>query len=83
VWGELPLWVPPDQGPHWWNADTGAAHARGLRTRPIARTVADTWEWLRAEGMPETAPRPTAPGSQPPTLTPEKEAKVLAAVHPG
>jgi 2'-hydroxyisoflavone reductase len=83
VWGELPLWVPPDQGPHWWNADTGAAHARGLRTRPIAGTVADTWEWLRAEGMPETAPRPTAPGSQPPTLTPEKEAKVLAAVHPG
>jgi hypothetical protein len=83
VWGELPLWVPPDQGPHWWNADTGAAHARGLRTRPIADTVADTWEWLRAEGMPETAPRPTAPGSQPPTLTPEKEAKVLAALHPG
>jgi 2'-hydroxyisoflavone reductase len=84
-WGELPLWLPPELGPHWWNVDSAPAHAAGLRCRPIADTVADTWAWLRAEwpgpdGLPPAVPRPTAPDSQPATLTPEKEAAILTAV---
>jgi nucleoside-diphosphate-sugar epimerase len=78
-WGELPLWLPPDQGPNWWNVDTAPAHARGLRCRPLRDTVADTWAVQRVAGMAPPAPRPTAAGSAPATLSPEKEAAVLAA----
>ena len=52
-WTELPIWVPPDgelAGLH--AGDVSAAFAEGLRCRPVADTVADTWEWLQAEGDP-------------------------------
>lgn len=45
---ELPLWAP--DGPHmanFWNASTARAEAAGLRARPVAETVRDTWAWLR------------------------------------
>lgn len=52
-WTHLPIWVPPTgelAALH--DADTGAAAAAGLRCRPMADTVADTWAWLQAEGTP-------------------------------
>jgi len=53
-WTELPIWVPPDgelAGLH--AGDVTAAHAHGLRCRPVAETVRDTWTWMQAEGDPE------------------------------
>ena len=57
-WTDLPVWVPPtgELGPlH--DADTTAAQAAGLRCRPVAETVADTWAWLQAEGWPQAPSR--------------------------
>ena len=49
--------------------------AAGLRCRPVAETVADTWRWLRdIGGAAPQRPDRTAVG-----LDPEVEAKVLAA----
>lgn len=48
-WSQLPIWVPPGHPArplHETNTDRAAA--AGLRCRPMARTVADTWEWLRS-----------------------------------
>ena len=54
-WTELPIWVPPTgelSGLHCGNVSM--AQAAGLRCRPIAETIADTWKWLIAEGDPAT-----------------------------
>lgn len=52
-WTELPVWLPPD---HEYAAlhdgDVSRALALGLANRPVEQTVADTWEWVRTEGMP-------------------------------
>ncbi|HEY3545571.1 MAG TPA: NAD-dependent epimerase/dehydratase family protein [Propionicimonas sp.] len=55
-WTELPIWLPPTgeyAGLH--DGDVSAAYAAGLACRPVAETVADTWAWLRAEGLPAPA----------------------------
>ncbi|MFL6062351.1 MAG: NAD-dependent epimerase/dehydratase family protein [Marmoricola sp.] len=52
-WTSLPIWVPPTgelAALH--DGDTTAAASAGLVCRPMAETVADTWDWLRAEGTP-------------------------------
>ena len=75
-WTELPIWVPPDgelAGLH--AGDVSAAYARGLRCRPVADTVADTWSWLLAEGDPDSV----SSGSV--GLPREREESVLAAVR--
>lgn len=57
-WTELPIWAPPTgeiSGLH--DGDVGAAYAAGLRCRPVAETVADTWAWLQREGMPPGSTR--------------------------
>ncbi|MGW5969049.1 NAD-dependent epimerase/dehydratase family protein [Streptomyces sp. NPDC055186] len=76
-WTQLPVWVPPDSEAHGalHRADVSRAVATGLRSRPVAETVADTWRWLRAIGG--TAPR--RPDRTFRGLDPEVEAKVLAA----
>jgi 2'-hydroxyisoflavone reductase len=75
-WTELPLWLPPEEFPGTWAVGTARAQAAGLRCRPIAATVADTWAWLRDGGEDEldawhAEVRPTG-------LTPEREAELLA-----
>ena len=78
-WTELPIWAPPAgelAGLH--DGDVGRAVAAGLRCRPIAETVADTWAWMQTEGEPP--PRTDRP---PVGLDPEKERAVLATVAPG
>lgn len=76
-WLDLPVWVPPGEDHdaiH--RTDVSKALATGLRCRPVAETVADTWRWLSALGgtAPQRSDRPVV------GLDPEVEAKVLAAV---
>ncbi len=72
AWTELPIWVPPTgeaAGLH--DGNVTAAYAAGLTCRPVAETIAATWQWIQAEGYP-----PARPGTG---LDPAKEREVLAA----
>ncbi|MFF3325953.1 NAD-dependent epimerase/dehydratase family protein [Streptomyces sp. NPDC002889] len=76
-WSDLPIWVPQAEQPELYNAvhtlDVSRALAAGLRCRPVADTVEDTWAWLTSIGG--TAPqRPDRPVLG---LSPELEAKIL------
>ncbi len=73
-WTELPVWVPPDNeliGLH--TGNVSAAYAAGLSCRPVEETVADTWNWLQAEGYPPPQPDRPAHG-----IDPRREREVLA-----
>ena len=74
-WAELPYWIPdsPDTAGFWAVSGASAA-AAGLRTRPFADTVADTWAWLRSGGEVRAAP-----GTPPFGLPTAKERQVLEA----
>ena len=77
-WTELPLWTPDT--PEFagiWQVDTSKAQAAGLRCRPVAETVRDTWVWLRDLGIPDRLMRyrDTVPE---PGVDAEKEARILA-----
>jgi nucleoside-diphosphate-sugar epimerase len=79
-WTDLPIWVPPTgelAGLH--DCDVSAAHAAGLRCRPMEETVADTWAWLQREGTP-TPPTARAGGLG---LTPEQERRLLGSPEAG
>jgi nucleoside-diphosphate-sugar epimerase len=74
-WTELPIWLPPGgkyAGLH--DGDVSAAYAAGMACRPVEQTVADTWDWLQAEGDP-----PGRPGHG---LDPGREREVLASLGP-
>lgn len=71
-WTELPLWRT---APGAWAVDASAARAVGLRCRPLAETVADTWEWLSSGGAPVEHPRWAEHG-----IAPEREAQILAGL---
>lgn len=76
-WSELPLWLPQDGGAGAWQVGTARAQAAGLRCRPIADTITDTWAWLRdggAAGLGDWHTERRATG-----LTPEHEAALLAS----
>jgi nucleoside-diphosphate-sugar epimerase len=60
-WMDLPIWVPPGEDYAFFHgADVSKALAAGLRCRPVADTVSDTWSWLRGlDGEPpQRADRP-------------------------
>jgi 2'-hydroxyisoflavone reductase len=75
-WTELPVWLPPGElhdAMH--QGDVSRALAEGLRCRPVAETVAATWEWLwRLDGR-----APHRPDRPPVGLDPEREAEVLGS----
>ncbi|MGW5095126.1 NAD-dependent epimerase/dehydratase family protein [Streptomyces nodosus] len=71
-WTELPLWRTHAGV---WAVDSGRAVAAGLRCRPIADTIRDTWRWWAGDGRPVDHPRRAQHG-----ITPEKEAKILASM---
>ncbi|WP_130512661.1 NAD-dependent epimerase/dehydratase family protein [Krasilnikovia cinnamomea] len=74
-WTQLPVWLPP--GPVYTmlhGSDVRRALAAGLRVRPVAETVADTWAWLRTvDGLAPQRPDRPAVG-----LDRSVEAAVLA-----
>ncbi|MFS8202851.1 SDR family oxidoreductase [Streptomyces sp. CWNU-52B] len=51
-WTQLPVWVPPGSELHdmLHRVDVSKAVRAGLRCRPVADTVADTWSWLQDLG---------------------------------
>ena len=70
-WSELPLWLP---APGTWTVGTQRAQAAGLRCRPVAETVADTWAWLRVgEGASDYRSE-----MRPAGLAREREAAILS-----
>lgn len=69
-WVEMPLW---HVAPAAWQVDTTRARQAGLRTRPLADTVADVWAWLGEGGRPVEHPRAGLVG-----IAADKEAAVLA-----
>lgn len=71
-WTELPLWRTH---PGVWNIDSTRAQEAGLRCRPLAETVADTWSWLQSGQAPVEHPRWAEHG-----IAPEKESVLLAAL---
>ncbi len=71
-WMELPLWRTHAGV---WSVDSGRAVAAGLRCRPVAETIRDTWAWLARDGRPVDHPRWSDHG-----IAPEKEAKILASL---
>ncbi|GAA5704657.1 MULTISPECIES: NAD-dependent epimerase/dehydratase family protein [Streptomyces] len=74
-WTQLPVWAPPKSEGHaaLHSADVSRALRDGLRCRPVAETVADTWAWLQDIG----GVAPGRPDRPPVGLDPEVEAKVL------
>ncbi len=75
-WTELPIWLPPGE----WHdllhrGDVSKALAAGLRCRPVAETVADTWAWLSTldDEPPQRSDRPVV------GLSADAEAKLLLA----
>jgi 2'-hydroxyisoflavone reductase len=72
-WTELPLWIPASKGPSVFASPSEPAHAAGLRWRPLAATVADTWAWQRA------VPGGWRPAERAPGLAAERERDLLGA----
>ncbi|MCS5719178.1 reductase [Herbiconiux sp. CPCC 205763] len=74
-WTELPIWLPtgPDHDAMH-RGDVSAALAAGLRFRPLADTVLDTWTWLRSIG----GVAPLRPDRPTPGLAVEREESLLA-----
>lgn len=70
-WTELPLWRAL---PTAWLMATDRAEAAGLRCRPLADTVADTWKWLQGDGRSIEHERAAEHG-----LDPDREAALLRA----
>lgn len=75
-WTDLPVWLPPGElhtALH--GADTRLAHSAGLRCRPVAETVEDTWRRLSPlAAVPLRADRP------PVGLDAAREREVLATL---
>ena len=65
-WMELPLWLPGEEYAGLLRADITRALAAGLTFRPLEETARDTLAWSREAG------------EQRPTLSREKERKILA-----
>jgi 2'-hydroxyisoflavone reductase len=77
AWTEMPFWAPEQRAMAGaWAASPAKAVAAGLRCRPLAETVTDTWEWLRERGPSET---PYRQGDVVLGIDPEKEREVLRA----
>jgi nucleoside-diphosphate-sugar epimerase len=76
-WTELPLWSPADEWPGTWAVGTERAQAAGLRCRPIAETVADVGEWLRAGGESELDEWRSE--HRPPPMTSDRELGLLGS----
>ncbi|MGH8860095.1 MAG: NAD-dependent epimerase/dehydratase family protein [Jatrophihabitantaceae bacterium] len=72
-WTELPLWIPASIGPGVFAHHSAEAEAAGLRWRPLADTIADTWAWMCS------TPGAHEPAQSATRLAPEREDALLAS----
>ncbi len=73
-WMQLPIWLPPDgEAAALHDGDVTKAFAHGLSCRPVAETVASTYDWMTEEGAPAGIPGLG--------LDPARETEVLAALN--
>lgn len=79
-WVELPLWLP-SSFPHTFDIDVRPILAAGLRQRPIADTLADTWAWLRESGSALEDLDLELVGGTVPGMSREREATLLEATR--
>ncbi|MET7640684.1 NAD-dependent epimerase/dehydratase family protein [Streptomyces sp. NPDC005438] len=79
-WSQLPIWLPPGElHDSLQRLDVERAHATGLRCRPVAETVADTWRWLAEWGdAPLVGPRAVRHGT-----SPDQERRLLEVAEAG
>ena len=78
-WTDLPIWLPAGEDHETMHeADVSHAIAAGLRIRPLAETVADTWTWLQSIG----GVAPQRPDRPPLGLSPERERALITALIP-
>lgn len=81
-WTELPMWAPdiPELAGIW-QVSGDRAIRTGIRYRPLADTVRDTWVWLRQEAS--ASGRPVAEVARQPGigLDPAREREILAALQ--
>lgn len=75
AWTEVPLWIPAAEGPATFLGHTAGAEDAGLRWRPLAETITDTWAWMQSLPY-DWKPSPRTPG-----LAPAREKELLAAWH--
>ncbi|WP_224309898.1 NAD-dependent epimerase/dehydratase family protein [Streptomyces olivaceus] len=71
-WTEMPLWRTHAGV---WSVDARRAVEAGLRCRPIADTVRDTWTWWEGNGRPVDHPRRAEHG-----IAAQKETRILASL---
>lgn len=69
-WTELPLWR---NAAATWDVSVARAFAAGLQCRPLAQTVAETWQWLNSEEHPADYSRSAQYG-----MDPAREAAIIA-----
>ncbi|MDQ0990736.1 NAD-dependent epimerase/dehydratase family protein [Streptomyces sp. V3I7] len=72
-WTELPLWRTHTGV---WSVDSSRAVTAGLRCRPLAETIRDTWTWLAVDGRPVDHPRWAEHG-----IARAKEARILTSLE--
>ncbi|MBF8192984.1 reductase, partial [Nonomuraea sp. K274] len=73
-WTDLPIWLVGSDHDYMHGGDVSKAVAAGLRFRPPAETVADTWAWLQDIG----GHAPMRPDRPQVGLDPALEAKLLS-----
>ncbi|MGD9681853.1 MAG: NAD-dependent epimerase/dehydratase family protein [Candidatus Obscuribacterales bacterium] len=70
-WSDMPLWIPPGHEAFGINSvDSSRARSRGLVTRPVSRTIADTVAWFESEREPDSLKA---------GLSKEREREILSA----
>lgn len=70
-WTEMPLWISPDYY-GMFSIETSRAAKAGLKCRPIAETISDTWDWLQSGDQVQIPVGRSTPG-----LNAEKERSAL------
>ena len=74
AWTEIPIWIPKSEGPGVFAHRPDEAVAAGLRWRPLADSVADTWAWQ------QSIPGGWQPSERTPGLDPTREQNLIGGL---